>query len=149
MNTQPIAPTLIYDGECPLCRKAVEWVVARTSPGAIELLTCQSDERARRFPDIALEQCMQAVQLAMPNGEIHAGHESLPHLFLLMRRWRWMARLFRLPGVSLLAPHAYAFVARHRQILSVLIYEKDPVQTDSCDSDSRCAESESESVKEP
>ncbi len=147
MNDQKTVPTLIYDGECPLCRTAVDWVAAQTRPGAIELLTCQSEERAQRFPGIAFEQCMQAVQLAMPNGEVYAGEQSLPHLFLMMRRWRWMARLFRLPGVSLLAPHAYAFVARHRHTLSMLVYKKEAAQTGACDSDAQCAESNH--VQEP
>ena len=143
MNDPNTVPTLIYDGECPLCRKAVDWVAAQMRPGAIELLKCQSDERARRFPNISLEHCMRAVQLAMPNGEVFAGDRSLPQLFLLMRRWRWMARLFWLPGVSLLAPHAYAFIARHRHALSVLVYKKEAGHIDICDSDSSCADSKS------
>lgn len=141
MNDKRAVPTLIYDGNCPLCRMAVDWVVAQTRPGAIELLTCQSEERAQRFPDIPLDQCMQAVQLAMSDGDIYAGDRSLPHLFLIMRRWRWMARLLQLPGMSLLSSHVYAFVARHRHMLSVLVYEKLPTHEGACGSESTCEDS--------
>ena len=115
---------LIYDGACPLCLKAVEWVETHSTPGAFHMLTCQSEERIARFPDMTEEACMEAMQLVLPDGRAFAGEQALPHLFSLMRRWRWLAYFFRTPGVSLLSPFAYAFVAKHRYMISVFVARK-------------------------
>lgn len=119
-----MAATLIYDGECPLCLGAVEWVRRRARDGALDYMACQSSERAERFPHIATETCMEAMQLVLEDGAVHAGDRALPHLFLRLRRWRWMALLFRIPGVSLLSPPAYGFVAKHRRMISILVARK-------------------------
>ncbi len=120
----PAKATLIYDGACPLCLKAVEWVESHSAPGAFHMLTCQSEERIASFPDMTEETCMEAMQLVLPNGHVFAGEQALPHLFFLMRRWRWLAYFFRVPGVSLLSPFAYAFVAKHRYMISVFVARK-------------------------
>lgn len=115
---------LIYDGACPLCLKAVDWLKHNARPGVLDYLACQSPERAERYPDIPEAQCMEAMLLVQPDGTVYAGEEALPHLFRLLRRWRWLARLFALPGISLAAPAAYRFVARNRYIISVIVARK-------------------------
>ena len=119
-----MAATLIYDGDCPMCLGAVDWVRRRAREGAVDYMPCQTPERAEKFPGISTEQCMEAMQLVLDDGTVHAGDRALPHLFLLMRRWRWMALFFRIPGVSLLAPLAYGFVAKHRRVISILVARK-------------------------
>ncbi len=124
---------LIYDGDCPLCTKAVEWVQAHARPGAIEVVPCQAEERAVRFPQVSSEDCMRAVQLVYPDGRVYSGEAALPHLFHLMGgRWAWFARFFGLPGVSLLAPRVYRWVAAHRYALSRFVVQKDPCKEDTC-----------------
>ena len=130
--------TLIYDGECGMCRRAIEWIRGNELPGALEYLTCQSDERADRFPSIVESQCLEAMQLVLPDGTIYAGDRSLPHLFLRMRRWQWFARFFRLPVVSLLTPICYRFVARHRYAISVLVAKKHNDDGAQCSVDRAC-----------
>lgn len=116
--------TLIYDGDCPLCLKAVAWIHANAQPNTVDSITCQSEERAERFPQMVEAHCMEAMQLVMPDGTVYAGDEALPVLLSMLRRWRWLARLFRVPGVTLLAPHAYGFIARNRHIFSVFVAHK-------------------------
>lgn len=117
--------TLIYDGECPLCQRAAEWVRRNARPDALGFLPCQSSERAERFPDLPEAQCLEAMLLVLADGTVHAAEAALPHLFLRLRRWQWLAKVFRLPGVSWLAPSAYRFVARHRHVISILVARKE------------------------
>ncbi|MCH7909004.1 MAG: DUF393 domain-containing protein [Candidatus Hydrogenedentes bacterium] len=117
--------TLIYDQECPLCRRAVAWVQANARPDTLDYLPCQSPERPGRFPSVTEAQCMEAIQLVLPDGHVYAADRALPHLFLLLRRWQWFARVLRLPVVSHLSPVAYRFVARHRHMLSILVARKE------------------------
>jgi len=112
---------LIYDAACPLCSAAAEWVERRAAPDAIELLPCASIDRAARYPDIAEAACMQAVHVALADGSVHAGEAALPHVLRVMPRWRWLAWVFALPGMSVATPFAYRWVARHRYALAAFV----------------------------
>ena len=117
--------TLIYDGNCPLCRRAMDWVEKRARPNALEYLTCQSAERAERFPDMPEVECMEAIQLVMPDGAVYAADKAMPHLFTYLKGWRWLAVLLRTPGLSLFSGPTYRFVAGHRYYFSLLVARKE------------------------
>ena len=57
---------LIYDGECSVCRKAVEWIRARARPGSFEFLSLHSGELAQRFPHLDPAACRRAAHLLLP-----------------------------------------------------------------------------------
>lgn len=128
-----MAATLIYDGDCPLCRAAVEWVHARkTAP--IETLPCQSPSRADRFPDLTENECMESVQFVLEDGTRHSGADSLPHILLRVRGWRWLARVLRLPVISWASPSVYKFISHNRHTISLLVHEKHRnCSDDACD----------------
>ena len=112
---------LVYDGSCPICTGAKAWIEARAVPGAFEFLACQSPERARRYPALSEAACLEAMQLVLPGGAILAGDRAIPEVLARLRRWRWLAVAFTLPGMTRLAPRAYAWVARHRYAISRVI----------------------------
>ena len=109
---------LVYDGSCPICTGAKGWIERRAIPGAFEFLACQSPERARRFPALPEAACLEAMQLVLPGGTVLAGDRAIPEILARLRRWRWLAAAFKLPGMTRLAPRAYAWVARHRYAIS-------------------------------
>lgn len=118
--------TLIYDGECPLCCAAQEWIARNMVPGAFDFVTCQSEDRARRFPQIQETRCMEAMHLVSADGRVYAGDAALPGICLGLRRWHWLARVLRVPPVSLISPTAYGFIARRRHMFSILVARKAP-----------------------
>ncbi len=115
--------TLIYDGECPVCRGAAEWVRANATPGAFEFLSCHSDELAQRFPAVAREACLQAMHLVLPGGTILVGEKAVPEILsrLKGRRHRWAASLFRLPGAGILSGAFYRWFAGNRYHFARLV----------------------------
>jgi len=134
-----VEAVLIYDGDCPLCTKAVRWVQAHARSGVIEVLPCQAEERGARFPQVSGEDCMRSVQLVYADGRVYSGEAALPHLFHLMGgRWAWFARFFGLPGVSLIGPRVYHWVAAHRYALSRFVVQKDPGKEDPCGAANDC-----------
>lgn len=116
--------TLIYDDRCPLCRAARDWIAARAMEGEFEYVPCQSGEREERFPNIVEAQCLQAMQLVTPQGEVYSGDAALPRVLERLKGWRWLAKILRLPGIAALSPAAYRFVARHRHAFSALVGHK-------------------------
>lgn len=109
---------VIYDGECPICQGGMRWVEQRVRPGQFEFLPCQSAERRVRFPRMAEETCLEALQLVLPGGRVLSGDAAILEILRRLRGWRWVARLFGLPGVKVLAPRFYGWVARHRYAIS-------------------------------
>ncbi len=109
---------LVYDGACAFCRGGVRWVQQRALPGQFEFLPCQSPERRARFPWMDERVCLEAVQLVLLDGRVLAGEAAVPEILRRLRGWRWLARLFNVPGVRFLAPRVYAWVARNRYAIS-------------------------------
>ena len=111
--------TLIYDGECAMCRASALWVMRLAlSRGALEILPCRSEPRRARFPQVSDTACTEAMQLALPDGRVLAGADAVPALLRRIRGLGWLATLFALPGAGPVARRFYAWVARNRMRLS-------------------------------
>jgi len=111
--------TLIYDGECSLCRASALFLMRRAlSSGTLEILPCASGVRRTRFPRITEEACLTAMQLVLPDGRVLAGADAVPELLRRIRGWGWVAAVFALPGVRPVARRVYAWVARNRMRIS-------------------------------
>lgn len=111
--------TLIYDGECAMCRASAFWLMRRAlSRGALEILPCRSEPRRARFPQVSEDACLAAMQLVLPDGRVLAGAEAVPELLRRIRGWGWVAGFFALPGVRPVARRLYAWVAANRMRIS-------------------------------
>ncbi len=112
------SPVLIYDGQCPICQRGMRWVQRRALPGQFEFLPCQSPERRVRFPAMDEAACLQAMHLVLPDGQVLVGASAVPEILRRLRGWRWLAAVFRVPGMGWLVPRVYRWVARHRYTIS-------------------------------
>ena len=112
---------LVYDGECSMCRASALWLMKRALLGGardFEILPCRSPVRRERYPLIADETCMAAMQLVLPDGRVLAGADAAPEILRRIPRWSWLAALFALPGARPVARRVYAWIARNRMRLS-------------------------------
>jgi predicted DCC family thiol-disulfide oxidoreductase YuxK len=115
------AAVLIYDGECSMCRASALWLLRRAEAGGatdLEILPCRSPVRRQRFPSIADEVCMQAMQLVLPDGHVLSGADAVPEILRRIPRWRWVARFFDLPRARPFARRVYVWIARNRMRIS-------------------------------
>jgi predicted DCC family thiol-disulfide oxidoreductase YuxK len=119
---QPGKAFLIYDGECSVCRGTVEWIRARSSPGAFEFLSFHSVEMERHFPFLDREACKQAVHLVLTDGRVLAGDRAAPEVFLRIPGYRWIARVLRFPGARGLSRVFYRWFARRRHAIASLFH---------------------------
>jgi predicted DCC family thiol-disulfide oxidoreductase YuxK len=118
---RPDTVVLIYDGECSMCRASALWLMRRALAGGardLEILPCRSPVRRERYPFIADETCMAAMQLVLPDGRVLAGADAAPEILRRIPRWSWLAALFALPGARPFARRVYAWIARNRMRLS-------------------------------
>ena len=111
--------TLVYDGECAMCRASALWIMRRAMDGGrLEILPCRAGERRERYPQISDEACMTAMQLVLPDGRILSGADAVPELLKRIPHWGWVAGVFALPGVRPISRRVYAWVARNRMKIS-------------------------------
>jgi predicted DCC family thiol-disulfide oxidoreductase YuxK len=118
---RPDTVVLIYDDECSMCRASALWLMRRALAGGardLEILPCRSPVRRERYPFIADETCMAAMQLVLPDGRVLAGADAAPEILRRIPRWRWLAALFALPFARPFARRVYTWIARNRMRLS-------------------------------
>lgn len=109
-------PTLIYDGECGLCNQAVTLLRRWDREQVLRFVPFQDGAAVARF-GIPLPALAAAMHLILPDGRVYAGADAAPEVLRLMPRKRWLAPLFRLPGVLPVARRVYAWIAARRHCL--------------------------------
>jgi predicted DCC family thiol-disulfide oxidoreductase YuxK len=115
-------PVLIYDEGCPICRKAAGWVEENLKGDALEMLPCQAEAVRDRFPFMKETVCMKAMQLILPDGRVLPGEKALPEIINKLRRYRWVASVFRLPGSGILSHAFYRWFAERRYRIAQIFF---------------------------
>src|SRR5438046_10232999 len=110
------AATLIYDGECGLCRRCVELVRRWDREHRIALVPFQDQAAVARF-GIPLPALAAAMHLVLPDRRVFAGADAVPGVLRLLPGGgrRGGRRGFAVPGVRLVARRGVAWVARGRR----------------------------------
>jgi len=117
LMTLPDRPTLIYDGECGICRAFVARLSAWDREHRITLVPFQDEAAVARF-GIGLPALAAAMHLVLPDGGVSAGADAVPELLrLLPGAKRWLRLVFAVPVVRPLARRVYRWVAERRRCL--------------------------------
>lgn len=90
----PEAPTVYYDGGCPVCSREI--AVYRREPGGdtirwVDITRCQSDELGE---DLTREAALARLHLRHGNGQLVSGAAAFTGLWRQLPRWRWLGVLF-------------------------------------------------------
>ena len=109
-------PTVIYDGECAFCRQSVDLLQRWDREHVLRFVPFQDRAAVARF-GIALPALAAAMHLVFADGRVYAGADAAPELLRLLPGKRWLAPLFRVPGVLPLARRVYARIAAQRRCL--------------------------------
>jgi predicted DCC family thiol-disulfide oxidoreductase YuxK len=121
----PGKAVLIYDGQCPVCSKAVGWIRENAKKGAFQMLPCRSEAVKKRYPFIKEDRCMRAMQLVLQDGRVLEGEKALPEIVKRLRGMGGAAGLLALPGAEALSRAFYRWFADRRyHIAEVLFPEK-------------------------
>jgi len=108
--------TLVYDGECAVCRY---WVIYWQGLTHGRVVFRAYQEAAADFPAIPLQAFQRAIQLIEPDGRVYSGAAAT---FRVLRhapgRAAWWWCYAHLPGAAAMSEGAYAFLARRRGLLS-------------------------------
>ncbi len=109
--------TLVYDGECPFCRKWVTRIGRRDRIGALELVARQTEGLTERFPRLDESDFNTGMRLITPENVIHVGADAAYQIARRLPFWRRIAWFYYVPGIHWLTRAGYAWIAAHRQSL--------------------------------
>jgi predicted DCC family thiol-disulfide oxidoreductase YuxK len=118
-----VKPTvLIYDAECSLCCGCMNWIKSHAiKKDTFEFVSCQSEVRNKRFPDIRQDACLESLHILTPDERVLVGDKSLPEILCRLKYYRWLSFLFKIPIMSLLSFAAYRWLANNRYVISKTI----------------------------
>lgn len=119
-TVEMLAPrsVVVYDHDCPFCRKQIARIRSRDIREQFEYVPRQTPGLTDRFPALAQGDFNSGIRLVLPDGHIHVGADALYHIACWLPRWRWVAWLYRVPILHALARRAYRWIAANRQRLS-------------------------------
>jgi len=111
-----IIPTMLFDGDCGFCRRWVRRWHCVTGE-CVRYLSCQ--EAVSQYPQVTAQQCVEAVQLVLPEGTVFSGAHAVLKALELSGRYRSLLRMYeKLPLCAALAEWLYQLVARNRMLFS-------------------------------
>lgn len=114
MSKESQQPTIIYDGECSFCQQQMDRIRKWDREGAFACRPRQDETVEQDFPALKQQDFNSGIRLVEPDGTVYVGADAIYHMTRRMPRWRWLAWIYRVPGISFLAKHAYQWVAANR-----------------------------------
>ncbi len=98
--------TVYADRSCPLCRAEVEHYAAQDEAGVLRFVDV-SAPGTPAAPDLASEQAMARFHVRRADGALVSGAEAFVAVWAVLPRWRWAARVARLPGMMAVLEGGY------------------------------------------
>lgn len=108
------AVTVLYDGECELCRASVARVQQLDREHRIEFVDLHDPNVGARFPQVDQQKALLAMQAITSDGQVTFGADAWATIFLTLPRWHWLGHLLQVPVIRRFARRFYGWVARNR-----------------------------------
>lgn len=106
--------TLVYDGDCRVCNRFVDALRKWDRRREIEIVPSQAAGVTARFPWISKAAFTESIQLVERDGTTWQGAAAIEQLLDVLPRGRWIAWIFKVPFVRVLAETCYRWFARNR-----------------------------------
>jgi predicted DCC family thiol-disulfide oxidoreductase YuxK len=106
--------TVLFDGQCALCRASAARVRRLDSRKSIDLLDLHEPSALQRFPQVDREEAMKWMVAVDPEGHTYKGADAWARIGLLLPGWNLLAWILLVPGIHWLARKIYAWIAANR-----------------------------------
>ena len=107
MSEKPAELTVYYDGACTLCRAEIAHYKKQDGAEAISFVDVCAAEPGALGADLGREAALARFHVREPDGRLTSGAAGFARVWQVLPRWRWAARVARLPGVLLVLEGLY------------------------------------------
>ena len=119
-HPEPAAPSgalcVYYDGGCPLCRAEIA-TYRRTEGGdAVRWVDAHACAPAELGPGLQRPSALARLHVRRADGTLLHGAAAFAEIWAALPRWRWLARVARVPGVLPLLELGYRGFLRVRPL---------------------------------
>ena len=117
MSQPPVTTRALYNSDCPVCDKEMCSYAAYAANDALPIAFDDlnaTDLSAWGVTEDAATRLLHVIH----NGKLHIGFDAMLILWAQMPRYRWMARVGRVPGVFHLLDWGY------KHVVARIIYER-------------------------
>jgi predicted DCC family thiol-disulfide oxidoreductase YuxK len=104
---------VFFDGDCPLCRREIDFLQRRDKDGAIRFTDIATPDFDAGEYDLSRDDFMAQIRGRTSDGRFVHGVEVFRQLYSAVG-FRWSVRLSRGPGISWLLDQAYSWFAKNR-----------------------------------
>lgn len=119
-DVAPLCTTVFYDNSCPLCRREVGLYRLLPSTTPIDWQDV-SGAAPEGLHGVAQVQLMQRFHVRTASGQMLSGAQAFAHVWAQLPGWRYLALLFRIPGVPLLMEGFYRLFLKVRPAVQALV----------------------------
>lgn len=116
---------VLYDGDCSLCQFQIRMLTWLDWFNRLSFVPIAHERAALLAPQLTREQLMEAIHCLAPDGRIHRGARAIRFVGMRLPLLLPLALVMWVPGVIWVAEKIYAWVSRHRQVLSRVFGCKD------------------------
>lgn len=88
-----------YDGGCPLCRAEIASYQRTAGGESLRWVDAHASSPAELGPDLDAATALARMHVRRSDGKLLRGAAAFAEIWSHLPRWRWLARLARLPGV--------------------------------------------------
>lgn len=104
---------VFYDGECPLCRREIDFLRRLDRRGRIRFTNIAAEDFDSEGLGIDFNRLMAEIHGRLPDGRWIVGVEVFRRLYAAVG-WGWLVAVSRSPGVAQVLARAYRLFARNR-----------------------------------
>ena len=110
-------PVIVYDGECSFCRRQIERLRSRDHRALFEYAARQTPGLEDRFPALTDADFNTGMRLIELDERLYVGADALYEITRRLHPWKWIAWIYRIPGLKQLFRAIYAWIAANRNRL--------------------------------
>ncbi len=105
---------VVYDGSCGFCTGQMARIRRWDRDDRFEYAAWQSSDVAGRFPQLAQAELSSGMRLVQTDGRVLVGADAVHGIFRQLPGWRWVAWLYRVPGICQVCRWVYRRIAANR-----------------------------------